>query len=207
MFVYWADGGKTRQTVYSVIFPGDPRAKFLDDLRDRDPDNRVLANLDNAQSREALLSEMGRTMFFNPMVLNDSVLAKMTRIEFADEMDSGQYAGLKTDPFGAYKNVGFDLWHVGRDFMLRLDFNAGRLVEDDDYKYGAAMAYGVGVAAHAGALGFGARAAFADWDGVLIQDGVAAVTSAQSRLFYVFSEFSPRIGPAQPVVRFNYAES
>jgi hypothetical protein len=212
MFVYWTDGdGRSftaRQTEYAVIFgSADPRAKFLDDLRLREPDNKVLLNLDGAQNLSDLLSEMNRTMFFNPRVLNESILEKMARIEFAVDMNPGFYGGAKTDLFGAYQNAGFDLGFVGRDFVLKLDFHTGRLTENDKYKYGAATVYGMGATASTKYFGFGAKAAFADWDGVLIQDGVAAVTSAESRLFYVFSEFAPRIAWVQPVLRLNYAES
>jgi hypothetical protein len=205
------DNGGPRN--YEIILGEDnPKAKFLANLRAANPENRVLAYLDGAQSNPELLSRMEKVMFFNPLVLNDALVLRMTRVEFADYADMGFYSGARMDVDAESHALRFDFGFSGSDFAARADIRLGRMNLDDNYKYGSADFIGVGAAANYKAFGFGAKAIDANWHNILFLDGVAAVTGAKSRLFYVFSELAPKfdyIRPVtiQPVVRLNYVDS
>ena len=80
MFNYNVTNGsilKVRETNYTAILgKNDKRAVFLNNLRVLDPSNKILKELDGATTEEELEVIMNKTMFFNPLVINDEIIGK-----------------------------------------------------------------------------------------------------------------------------------
>jgi hypothetical protein len=207
MFNYWIDGEeikKLRETDYAVIFgPDDKRASFLNDLRLRDPENKILAKLDGAGTEGALLGAMENVMFFNPLILNDGLKRMASRPNFQTDGKIGFFVGAR--PAMDKTNYGSDIIFGWPNFSA--SFYIGRARENDDRKYGDATVFGIGADGGWSWIRAGARLMAADWKNVLIFTENGPRTDAKSRLFYSFLDFSPILGHIRPIVRLNYANS
>lgn len=211
MFMYWTDGHvvrKARQTDYRAIFGNwDNRAEFLNLVRERNPNDRVLKNLDRVQSYSALVSEMKKTMFFNPLVLNASLKRYLSRAEFNDYADTGLFFGAKPEMYAGVTSNRIYFGYGGDNFTVSAGAYMGSTSEDDDYKYGHAGFVGLEISAYYETFGFGIKALAADWTDITIQSANSLKDEATSRLFHIFSEFSPEFRYVRPMVRLNYVKS
>jgi hypothetical protein len=207
MFDYWVDSDriyKVRETDYEVILgKNDKRAVFLNELRSRDPKNKILARLDGALSGAELSNVMGGTMFFNPLVLNEGMKRMISRAHFHNEAEIGFFVGARPVKYDRYHGSDVDF---GRRNLFAA-FHFGRATEDDDRKHGNADVYGIGLNADSGWFGIGAKTMLAKWKDIMILSGDNVKTVAESRLFYGFFDFSPAIGSFVPVLRANYIRS
>jgi hypothetical protein len=207
MFDYRVDSGrihKVRETDYEMILgKNDKRAVFLNELRSRDPENKILARLDAAQSEAELSNVMDGTMFFNPLVLNEGMKRMVSRAHFHNEAEIGFFVGARPVKYDRYHGSDVDF---GRRNLFAA-FHFGRAREDDDRKRGNADVYGIGLNAASGWFGIGAKTMLAKWRDVMILSGDNVKTVAKSRLFYGFLDFSPALGHFVPVLRANYIRS
>jgi hypothetical protein len=214
MFNYRADAGGTeiraaRETDYAVIFgPGDARAAFLNGVRRGDPENKMLKHLDSARSAAELAVAMDRSMFFNPLVLNDGLHGMMARMNFDDMDEPGFRARAKYGADSSNSGGDFGFSYSGDGLSVSAGFYAGSASEDDKYGKGAAAVYGANASARYGRIGFGAKLYAADWKNVAVMTpGGGVKEEAKSRLFYSFLDFGPKFGFFQPVIRLNYIHS
>jgi hypothetical protein len=214
MFNYFIESdnvnvNSVRETDYAVIFGGgDKRAMFLNSLRTGDPDSKILKNLDAAQSLPQLSREMGKTMFFNPLVLNDSLHRMMAGIDFGGMDRPGPFGGVRYETDGQNLWGGVSFGHSGADFSVSSGFYMGEANEDDKYKTGRALVYGAGVSAYYKHFGIGVKTLWADWDNIAVMTPAGGLKdSAKSRLFHAFLDFSPAFDRLRPVLRLNYVES
>ena len=187
MWRYVANGQtvkRIRETDYTKIFgPYDSRAVFLNSVRGSDPDSKILANLDNAQTLGELNRRMNSTMFFNPLVLNRGLEQFVARHGGTRIAPSGLHIGAETEMhpggFGNRATLGtknLDVWVY-----------VGDMAVDDNYRHGAAMTGAGGIELYKNSWRAGLRGAVANWEGVLIMnDGGNPVTQAQSRLLHAY---------------------
>ncbi|MDR1071270.1 MAG: hypothetical protein LBL21_01345 [Rickettsiales bacterium] len=214
MFNYEVDPDRrtvhaARETDYAVIFGrGDERAAFLNSIRRAGAGGKILENLDAAQSMSGLSGEMDRTMFFNPLVLNNDLLRMITRIGFYDYEKLGFFGGSRYEMDGASVGNKFLFGYSSDGFSVSSGFYAGKADEDDKYKKGRAFVYGADLSARYGWLGAGVKTLAADWKNIaLMEPGGGVRTEATSRLFYAFLDLAPDFENFRPIVRLNYAES
>ena len=205
MHIYQIEDGvvmRRRQLSYSVIFgANDRRAAFLDALRQTDPENKILAGLDGAETMDELARRMNGTMFFNPLALNDGLKKMMRRQDRRPgAADSGAFAGMTAVADKANYGSGFGFGFRG----LAADFYFGVARENDDRKYGDALVYGAALGWTEGWFAAGAKVLLADWENVLIMTDAGPKTSAKSRLLYTFLDISPPGWIIRPIVRLNY---
>jgi hypothetical protein len=211
MFDYWVSDNRLysrRRTDYSLILEkNDKRAGFLNMIRARNPNDKVLARLDRTASLPELYAAMGKTMFFNPLVLNDGLKRLASRPEFRDDDEMGFYAAARPAYGGANYGGDFTIGFAGKDYSVSAGAYAGRISENDDYKYGDAEVSGAGARMNYRAFGFGVKILSADWKNVAIMSDGGIMTEAKSRLFYGFLDFSPTFGHIQPIARLGYFRS
>jgi hypothetical protein len=194
---------KIRETNYTAILgQNDKRAVFLNNLRILDPSNKILHELDAADTPEELLAVMNKTMFFNPLVINDGIIDIMTG-DYFNDTNMGFYISASPKISGDSAGSSFS---VGND-IFSTNLYIGSIKMDDEYKYGSANVYSAGIGARYGWFKIGAKIATANWKDTMIMTDNGIETDPKSRLFYEFLDFSPKTKYFQPLVRFNHITS
>ena len=206
LYGYNTDGEETRllrETDFTVILgKNDKRAGFLNALRARNPSDKILEKLDRAPMAE-MNAIMGRSMYFNPLVLNERLL-EMTRPDFGVDAGPGSYTGTKAYADGAGLTFGFH----GTETSVDAGFRFAKIAEDSDYKYGRANVLGASLNLTHGDFGIGGELNAADWRDVLLMSADGGMkTSAFGRLFHGFFEYRPLDKNVGPIIRMNYVRS
>jgi hypothetical protein len=178
----------------------DKRAGFLEQVRASGRAGKVIAKLQS--DPDNWNDNAKKTMFFNPLVLNDGIIPMISRGDFDASVSGASVRALRDgDNTGAAVRLGA----VEGDWSFGLDGYFGRNRADTEYKYGTADVWGAGARIQYDWLSAGAKYFAADWAAVAIMNDAGGVdTRAKSRFFYGFLEAAPVFfGAVQPVIRAN----
>ena len=209
MFEYISDGTnakRIRQLDYTKIFGADnAKAAFLNDIRDLNPDDTILRNLDSAETLGQLTDRMNRVMFFNPMALNANLMPLLSRYELRQNL-SGPGLHIGAEHEMTEHGGGTRLTLGGANFHAFV--HIGDHAEEDEWRYGNARIYIAGAEGHYGAFTLGARAMVADWESVRIFNDGDTDTTAQSVLFHTYIGAEPKLfGGVGLISRLNFIHS
>ena len=208
-----------RQTNYKKVFEND-LGDWLDELRDENPDDKLIGALDAARSRAGLRDVLSNSMRTNPIRLLDPVRSFNTFI-FGDHIHDLAF-GVVAEPFyiysGDFSVLGGGAGVAGRitkNLVAKFGGYAGRMNYDGELDDFNAMVYGANFGAlykdsdfYARAVGTLSSAQFKDieiFDGVRGKqnpNGISGAGVADGGIvFRVLDEFdlTPFIG-----ARFDY---
>ena len=209
-----------RQTNYGIVFEND-LGDWLDELRDENPDDKLLGALDAARNRAGLRDVLSNSMRTNPIRLLDPVRSFNTFM-LGDHIHDLAF-GVVAEPFyiysGDFSVLGGGAGVAGRitkNLVAKFGGYAGRMNYDSELDDFNAMVYGANFGAlykdsdfYARAVGTLSSAQFKDieiFDGVRGKqnpNGISGAGIADGGIvFRVLDEFdlTPFIG-----ARFDYA--
>ena len=209
-----------RQTNYKKVFENE-LGDWLDDLRDENPDDKLLGALDAARSRAGLRDVLSRSMRTNPIKLLDPVRS-FNAFMLGDHIHDLAF-GIVAEPFYIYSGDFSVLGggagvsgRVAKNLVAKFGAYAGRMDYDGELDNFNAMIYGANFGAmykdsdfYARAIGTVSSANFSD---IEIFDGTRGVKNPGGLsgagivdggfVFRLFDEFdlTPFVG-----ARFDYA--
>lgn len=135
-----------RQTNYGIIFENE-LGDWLDELRDEDPDDKLLGALDAARNRAGLRDVLSRSMRTNPIKLLDPVRSFNTFM-LGDHIHDLAF-GIVAEPFyiysGDFSVLGGGAGVAGRitkNLVAKFGGYAGRMNYDGELDDFNAMVYG-----------------------------------------------------------------
>jgi len=209
-----------RETRYSIVLENE-MGDWLDDLRDDNPDDKLLDALDNAWSRADLNDILSRSMRTNPIKLMDPVRSFNTFM-LGDHIHDLAF-GIVAEPFYIYSGdfsvlgggVGVS-GRVAKNLMAKFGIYAGKMDYSGDLDDFNGMLYGANFGAlykdsdfYVRAVGTVSSASFSDIEvfdgtrGVKNPSGLSGAGIVDGGLvFRLFDEFdlTPFVG-----ARFDYA--
>ncbi len=210
-----------RETNYGRVFENE-LGDWLDDLRDENPDDGLLAALDAARNRAGLRDVLSRSMRTNPIKLMDPVRSFNTFM-LGDHIHDLAF-GIVAEPFYIYSGdfsvlgggVGVS-GRVAKNLVAKFGAYVGKMDYNSDLDNFNAMIYGANFGAmykdsdfYARAIGTVSSAKFSDIEifdgtrGVKNPSGLSGAGIVDGGLvFRLFDEFdlTPFVG-----VRFDYAD-
>ena len=202
-WLYTIDGSilhKVPNPNYIPAVESGTAAGFISQIRASGRAGKILEKLQSDPDNWSRNAK--KTMFFNPIVLNDGLRGFAARTDFPTPNGVAAIGVSDGENIGAV--LGFRA--VDENWSFGANGYFGGYSTDTEYKYGNAAVWGVGADAGYSFASVGAKYFSADWKDVAIMNESGGMdTLAKSDFFYGYAEVAPTFFDAvRIVIRANY---